>query len=58
MLIRKSTAEGRTYTEVLPIEGEARVEEVARIFSTDRVTELMLQTARSMLEEGKRVPDA
>ena len=59
LLIRKSTAEGRTYTEVLPLEGEARVEEVARIFSTDHVTELMLQTARSMLEEGKRpVPDA
>ena len=38
----------------VPLEGEARAAEVARIFSTDRVTDLMLQTARSMLEEGKR----
>ena len=56
LLIRKSTSGGRTFTEVLPLEGEARAAEVARIFSTDRVTDLMLQTARSMLEEGKRKP--
>ena len=54
LLIRKSTADGRTYTEVLPLEGEERVREVARIFSTDHVTDLMLRTARSMLEEGRR----
>ena len=56
LLIRKSTSGGRTFTEVLPLEGEARAAEVARIFSTDRVTDLMLRTARSMLEEGKRKP--
>lgn len=54
LLIHKSTSEGRTFTEVLPLEGEERVAEVARIFSTDHVTDLMLQTARSMLEEGRR----
>ena len=54
LLIRKLTSDGRTYTEVLPLEGEERVREVARIFSTDHVTDLMLRTARSMLEEGKR----
>jgi DNA repair protein RecN (Recombination protein N) len=54
LLIRKSTSDGRTFTEVLPLEGEQRVAEVARIFSTDHVTDLMLQTARSMIEEGKR----
>ncbi len=57
LLIRKSTADGRTFTEVLPLEGEDRVKEVARIFSTDHVTDLMLQTARSMLEEGQRTPE-
>ena len=54
LLIRKSTSGGRTFTEVLPLEGEERAAEVARIFSTDHVTDLMLQTARSMLEEGRR----
>ena len=51
-LIRKETAEGRTRTRVLPLDLEGRVEEIARIMSTDNVSELMRQTARSMLCEG------
>ncbi len=53
-LIQKRSEENRTYTTVLPLTGEDRVEEVARIFSTDAVSDLMRETARSMLKEGNQ----
>ena len=52
MLIRKEVSDGRTRTLVQPLDGEGRIEEVARIFSTDHVTDLMRQTAASMIDEG------
>lgn len=55
LLIRKDVSDGRTKTVVLPLDESGRVEEVARIFSTDRVTDLMRQTAASMIEEGRKV---
>ena len=48
-LIRKETSDGRTRTRVFPLDIEGRVEEIARIMSTDAVSDLMRQTARSML---------
>ncbi|MBR6791015.1 MAG: DNA repair protein RecN [Oscillospiraceae bacterium] len=55
LLIRKDVSDGRTRTVVLPLDESGRIEEVARIFSTDRVTDLMRQTAASMIEEGRKV---
>ena len=52
MLIREDVSDGRTRTLVQPLDGEGRIEEVARIFSTDHVTDLMRQTAASMIDEG------
>ena len=54
-LIRKESDGERTYTVVLPLLGEDRVEEIARIFSTDAVSDLMRETAKSMLEEGEKI---
>ena len=51
-LIRKETADGRTRTSVIPLDPAGRVEEIARIMSTDAVSDLMRQTARSMLRDS------
>ncbi|MBC8559474.1 DNA repair protein RecN [Fumia xinanensis] len=53
LLIEKRMEEGRTFTGVTPLSDEDRIREIARIMSTDRVTDLMLQNAASMLQEGK-----
>ena len=51
-LIRKDSAGGRTRTQVFPLDLDGRVEEIARIMSTDAVSDLMRQTARSMLRDS------
>ena len=55
LLIRKDVSDGRTRTAVISLDEAGRIEEVARIFSTDRVTDLMRQTAASMIEEGRKI---
>ena len=55
LLIHKEVAEGRTRTLVEPLDRSGRIEEVARIFSTDHVTDLMRQTAASMIDEGRQI---
>ena len=52
-LIRKENDGTRTFTNVLELDETARVDEVARIMSTDRITDLMRETARQMIEAGK-----
>ncbi len=54
LLIEKRMEQGRTFTGVTPLSDEERIWEIARIMSTDRVTDLMLQNAASMLQEGKQ----
>jgi DNA repair protein RecN (Recombination protein N) len=49
LLIEKHVEEGRTYTEVKPLEGEAREREIARIIGGDMITEATLTSAREML---------
>ena len=49
-LIAKSVRDGRTYTQVTPLNGEQRVEELARIIG-GTVTEAAMCAAREMLEE-------
>lgn len=51
-LIRKETSGQRTYTSVTPLGIEERIGEVARIMATDTITDLMLQNAREMIENG------
>lgn len=52
-LIRKENDGKRTFTNVFSLDDEARIDEVARIMSTDRITDLMRETARQMIEAGK-----
>lgn len=52
-LIRKENDGKRTFTNVFPLDEETRIDEVARIMSTDRITDLMRETARQMIKAGK-----
>lgn len=49
LLISKSVADGRTFTQIRLLEQEEQVRELARIISGDKVTELALANAREML---------
>jgi DNA repair protein RecN (Recombination protein N) len=49
-VVRKEQAGGRTRTRVARVEGEARIEELARMAGGERVTEVTRQHARSLLE--------
>lgn len=50
LLIQKNVEGNRTYTHILPLEGEARVKELARIISGDQITPVSLANAREMLK--------
>lgn len=51
-LIQKSSDKGKTFTEVIPLDTEGRVAEIARIMATDQVSGLARETARKMLLES------
>lgn len=53
-LIKKEDDGERTFTNVTCLNQQGRVREVARIMSTDNITELMLQNAADMIEKGRR----
>lgn len=56
-LIRKSSDKEKTFTEVLPLDMEGRVAEIAQIMATDQVSGLARETARRMLEENQTPAD-
>lgn len=53
LLIRKNVSVDRTYTEIDALSGEGRVQELARMISGDKITELALANAREMLRMAK-----
>ncbi len=55
LLIAKHTDNGRTFTEVKLLNDEERIYEIARIMSTDKVTDLMLKNAECMLIDGRKI---
>jgi DNA repair protein RecN (Recombination protein N) len=50
--VDKRVEKDRTYTAVRRLDGEARVEELARLLAGSRLTEAARQTAREMLDGG------
>ncbi len=50
-LIRKGEINGRTETEVLPLDREGRVREIARIMGGAQITEKLLSTAEELYSE-------
>lgn len=53
LLIEKHSTESSTSTEVIVLDAEQRVEEIARIMGGDDRSELMMQTARAALQAAK-----
>lgn len=52
-LIEKHVSEGRTYTDVHPLDESQRIEELARIMGGEHITELMRQNSAEMLHNAK-----
>ena len=52
-LISKHDVDGRTESQVDLLDGEGRVNEIARILGGINVTESQMNAAREMIEEGK-----
>ena len=52
LLVRKGERDGRTTTEVLPLEADDRVHEVARMLGGDPESAVSLEHARELLERG------
>ncbi len=52
-LIEKSTKDGRTYTGVKLLEGDERVEEIARIMSGTDTTKTTLDSAKELLDRSR-----
>ncbi len=53
-LIQKKSEQGRTYTNVIPLDFDGRILEIARIMGTDNVTNLASEAAKKMLlDAGK-----
>jgi len=50
--VGKGVVEGRTVTSVVPLTGEERVAEMARMLGGSRITEKTLEHAREMIEEA------
>ena len=53
LLIQKSVSDEHTYTDVRPLEGEARASELARMISGDTITELSMRNAAELLERAE-----
>ena len=53
-LIRKHSTDGTTRTEVQAIDGEVRVEEVARMSGGVKITEQTLEHARELITQAQQ----
>lgn len=51
-IIKKESRDGRTYTSVNLLEGEDRINELARIMGGDNITPALLETAREMVKQS------
>ena len=56
-LIEKTERGGRTFTEVDPIDGEERIEEIARLMSGTQMTENLYNSAKELLDRSKQDDD-
>ena len=54
-LIRKQVQDDRTYTRILPLDEQGRVQTIAQLISGDHVTDLSLANAKEMLEHVSEV---
>ncbi len=55
--IRKVVRNGQTFTQVLPVDGTQRIEELARIQGGIEISEVALAHARELLDRAQHVAD-
>lgn len=53
LLINKNQTDGRTYTEVVSLNGENRVKEIARIMGGNLLTDSLEKSAQELLQKGQ-----
>lgn len=53
LYIEKNVVDGRTFTAIHPLDEKARVEELARITSGDKITQTALANAREMMDAAQ-----
>lgn len=53
--IRKSSTENNTFTDVLPLEGDLRVKEIARIMSGTNLTENLYNSAKELIDNHRYI---
>lgn len=53
LLIQKKVEQGRTFTQIEPLDENGRVHALAKIISGDHITELSLANAKEMIETAK-----
>lgn len=51
--VDKSTRRGETHTQVVPMEGKQRIEEIAAMIHGDQKTDITLRQAREMIREAQ-----
>ena len=56
LLIQKNVRDGRTFTEIHPLDLEGRIQVLANMISGDKVTELSLANARELIEKSQDTP--
>ncbi len=54
LLITKQVRDGRTYTEITPLDREARKRELSRLISGENVTTVSLAAAEELIAGGER----
>lgn len=52
-LIKKSSADNNTYTNVLPLSGDERIKEIARIMSGGNMTENLYNSAKELIDNHR-----
>ena len=54
LLIEKNVVDNRTYTNVVPLDHEQRIGEIARIMSGTELTENLYNSAKELLDRSKK----
>lgn len=52
--VEKYVENGRTFTRIIPLSEDQRVEEIARLMAGEKITETVLSSARQLLEEAQQ----
>ena len=54
-VIKKEERDGRTFTDVLPLDRDGRKNELARIIGGAQITDITIQAASEMIEMAEKI---